>query len=235
MMTRSTLKWTALALLFIFLAGSSGCLFSTRKDDPLPTPPQSYLPYYDPDSDVAMDNLVTNFIRAWENRDVEEYRDSILYNDQVAEDGNVYQFFHFYFDPIGEEPGQTFPNYDLFSREVERVTNMFSGQKGEDHLGNEIPGILSIDLELNADNEWDDPPGGTVEGHSYPDGTMRRYYNTVMLITLESNIGDSNINAWNVDDRLLFHVIPVRQENDDAPGTYHTVYRLWKWRDLITE
>lgn len=235
MMTRSTLKWTVLPLLLILLAGSTGCLFSQRKEDPLPEPPQSYLPYYDSDPLVAIDNLIENFVRAWENRDVVEYRDSILYNDQDATDGNTYEFFHFYFDPAGQVPGQTFPAFELFEREVGRATNMFSGQKGQDHLGNEIPGILSIALDLFPENSWEDPPGGTVEGHSYPDGTMRRFYGTNMLITLEGNIGSSDINAWEVQDRLVFHVIPVRQENDDTPGTYHTVYRIWKWRDIIIQ
>jgi len=36
-----------------------------------------------------------------------------------------------------------------------------------------------------------------------------------------------------VEDRLIFHLIPTRVENTGAPGTYHTRYKLWKWRDVI--
>jgi hypothetical protein len=118
---------------------------------------------------------------------------------------------------------------------VERATGMFSGQKGQDHLGNEIPGIRDIAMDLFAENSWSAPPGGTVEGHDYPEGTLERFYGTNMLMTLESNVGSSDINAWEVQDRLRFHVIPVRQENDNAPGSFHTVYRIWKWRDIITQ
>ncbi len=130
-------------------------------------------------------------------------------------------------------PDETFPPPEFFDREVERATNMFSGQKGEDRDGNEVPGIRSIALDLLPENSWVDPDGSDVEGHDYPDGTKQRHYGTNMLITLESNIGNSNINAWEVQDRLLFHLIPVRQEIEDAPGTYRTVYRIWKWRDII--
>ncbi len=235
MMKRSTIKWITLPLLLIFLVGSSGCLFSTRVKDNL-TPPQGYLPYYDEDPDVAMDNLVENFIRAWENRDVLEYRTNILFNENDIVEPNDefdYKLFTFYY---GVDEGETFPEPEEYDREVSRATNMFSGQKGEDREGNEIPGIRSIVLDLIAENAWDDPIGSDVNGDQYPPGTMQRFYGTNMLITLDSNIGDSNINAWEVQDRLQFHVIPVRgDEVPGSPGTYRTVYRIWKWQDIIVQ
>ncbi len=199
---------------------SAGCILDDS-DGPSETPPVlQYLAYTDPD------NLVENFIRAWENRDIAEYRDHILYDgEQLATDGVAYEPFHFYF---GQDPGQTYPPFLTYDSEKETVGNMFAGLKGQDHYGNEIPGIRSIALALNAENAWDPPSSDMVEGHDYPEGTQSRFYSFNMLITLESNIGNSNINAWEVQDRLLFHVVPV----ETAGGTE---YRLWKWRDIILQ
>jgi hypothetical protein len=202
---------------------STGCLFDDS-DGPSEQPPQlQYHAYTDPDS------LVANLVLAWENRDIAEYRDHILYDgEELATDGSAYEPFHFYNDPAGEDPGQTFPAFEIYDREVECVGNMFAGLKGQDHMGNEIPGIRSIAMGLFAESDWDAPPGGMVEGHVYPDGTLRRFYGTNFLFTLESTIGNSNIIAWEVQDRLLIHVIPV----ETADGIE---YRVWKWRDIITQ
>ncbi len=235
MTTRSTKVLTTLPLLLLLLAGSAGCLFNPPTGDGT-TPQESYEPYYDPDPIVAMDNLVTNFRIAWERMDIAEYRDNILYDGiDLAPDGEAYAPFTFYFDQAGAEPGQTFPDSEDYFREVERATNMFSGQPGENPVdGSEVPGIQSIALDLTADGIWADPADPDhVEGDAYPEGTKVRFYHTNMNITLQSNIGDSNINAWLVQDRLRFHLIPVQVEDEDNPGTFLTVYKLWKWRDII--
>ena len=237
MTKRSNKILTTLPLLLILIAGAAGCLFTPPTGDK-PSSQVSYEPYYDPDPTTAMNNLVENFRIAWEKKDLAEYRDSILY-DGIAEavDGQVYEPFTFYFDQDGADPGQTFPDSELYEREVTRATNMFSGQPGVNPVDqSEVPGIQSITLDLPADGVWSNPGDPDhVEGNVYPAGTKERFYHTNMNITLQSNIGDSNINAWLVQDRLRFHVIPVRIENENDPGTYHTVYRLWKWRDIITE
>ncbi len=180
-----------------------------------------YLPYDSPD------NLVENLVRAWENLDIDEYRDHILYDGLLpATDGATYEPFYFYYDPDGEQGGQTFPDLDLYGTEVQILGKLFSGQMGQDHLGNPIPGVDMLRWSVSGESAWDGPPGDTVEDHPYPEGTLRSFYGTDLLFNLKTTIGDSNIDAWWVDDRMLLHVIPV-----EVGGA--TEYRLWKWRDLI--
>jgi len=230
-MTRRS-KTLPLLLLLSLLTLGAGCLFGTPTEPPPPEPPREYLPYYDPNPTTAMNNLVENFITAWERLDDKQYRDSILYKGtELATDGSLYQVFTFYYD---RRLDPDLPELDLYDREVQRATRMFGGLPGQDQDGTVIPGIKSINLSLDPNNSWanpDDPDH--VDGDPYPVGTKWRSYNTTMLITLKSNIGDSQINGWDVKDLLIFHVIPIQVENTNAPGNYHTVYRLWKWRDII--
>ncbi len=177
-----------------------------------------YLPYDSPD------NLIENFIRAWENRDIAEYGDHILYDgEQLATDGVAYEPFHFYF---GMDPYQTYPPFLTYAGETEIVGDMFAGLPGQDQDANEIPGILSIALDLQAENAWDLTSTDMVEGHDYPEGTQSRYYAFDMQVALEGTIDGTDIDAWELQDRLLIYVVPV-----EAAGG--TEYRLWKWRDII--
>ncbi len=225
-------KTLPLLLLLSLLTLGAGCLFDTPVEPPPPPQPREYVPYYDPDPTTAMNNLVENFITAWEKMDLAQYRDSILYQGtEAATDGELYQVFTFYYDRTLDPD---LPETDVWDREILRATRMFGGLSGQDANGTIIPGIKSIDLELDANNLWANPLNpDDVDGDPYPVGTKWRSYKTQMLITLKSNIPDTDYNGWNVDDLLIFNVIPIRVENDNAPGTYHTVYRIWKWRDVI--
>lgn len=228
-MKRGMHHWTLLPLLLLLLAAGTGCLFSTPTGDAQPTP-VTYLPYHSTNWEDAADNLKENFLRAWEARDLAEYRDSILYDGEVlATDAQVYPAFMFYYDEAGEEPGQTFPLFDTYEREIQRATKMFGGLPGEDHLGNVVPGIRSISLRLLSQGPWSDELESQVENHDYPDGTLEGFFETDMTITLKSDY-INNINAWIVDDVLRFHVIPVET---GSPGVHR--YRIWKWRDIITQ
>jgi hypothetical protein len=224
-------KSLPLLLLFTLLPLGAGCLFGTPTQPPQPEPLPTYKPYYDADPVKAMDNLVHNFTTAWELRDLPEYRDSILYSStQEATDGALYAPFTFYYDR-SEDPD--LPELELFDREVTRATNIFSGLPGQDGDGNVVPGIKSISLELSANGLWANPTDpDQQDGDPYPDGTKWRSYETNMLITLKGTYG-ANTDAWLVQDRLIFHVLPVRVVDPLAPNGYHTVYRLWKWRDII--
>jgi hypothetical protein len=229
-----TLRSKALPLLLLLslLTLGAGCLFDTPVEPPPPPQPREYVPYYDPDPTTAMNNLVENFITAWEKLDLAQYRDSILYNAiELATDGLQYAPFTFYYD---QSLDPDLPILELYDREIQRATRMFGGLPGQDADGTIIPGIKSIDLDLTANNSWSNPLNpDDVDGDPYPVGTKMRSYNTQMLITLKSNIPGTEFNGWKVEDLLIFHVIPVRIENLNAPGTYHTVYRIWKWRDVI--
>ena len=201
---------------------STGCLFDDSDGPSEQPPPLQYHAYTDPDS------LVANLVLAWENRDIDEYRDHILYDGVLAaSDAVIYEPFHFYYDPEGEAPGQTFPAFDLYDSEVANLGSLFSGRMGEDHLGNPIPGVDTLSWMIIAESAWENPPGGTVEGHPYPEGTLRGFYSTEMQFNLKTTTGYWDISAWWVEDRMLLHVIPV-----EVAGA--TEYRLWKWRDIIS-
>ncbi len=229
-MTRRS-KHLPLLLLFFLLPLGAGCLFGTPTQPPQPNPPLAYKPYYDPNPAVARENLVYNFEAAWENRDLAEYRDSILYNGtEEATDGELYRAFIFYYD---RSLDPDLPVQDLYEREVTRADNMFKGLSGLDADGNTVPGIRSITVDLLANGVWAIPTDpDQQDGDPYPAGTIWRAYETNMLITLKGTYGE-NTNAWRVEDRLIFHLIPVRVADPLAPSGYHTVYRLWKWRDII--
>lgn len=227
-------KQLPLLLLVLALPFATGCLFNTPPDDPQPEPLLPYKPYYDPDPETAQNNLVDNFIAAWNNRDFPEYRDSILYNGiDPATDGLAYEPFIFYYmQADGEDP---VPVYNTLEEELAKVNRMFKGQQGQDQQGNPVPGIREIDLELIATGSWANPTNpDEVDGDPYPVGTKWRYFSTIMLILLNGTYGTSTT-GWNVNDGLIFYLIPIQEENTTAPGTYHTEYRLWKWRDVIVE
>lgn len=216
-------KTTPLLPLLLILPFMAGCLFGSPTKPPQVSPPPEYLDYYDADAETAMNNLVANFVTAWERMDLAEYRDSILYNGtEPAPDEELYRVFIFTYDRTLDP---NLPEVDLYDREIQRVTNIFGGQPGQG-----VPGIKSISLDLTANGVWSANLSGTgAVQDPYPAGAKWRAYESNMLITLQSNIGDSNINQWLVEDRLVLHVIPVHVEG----STLHR-YKIWKWRDVIT-
>ncbi len=157
-------------------------------------------------------------------------RDEILYDGVLESDDRMtYEPFKFYFDQSGAEPGQTFPlsiDYDCM---VGTMQNFLTGQPGANPIdASEVPGVQSVSLDLTAEGTWAVPADEQhVEGDPYPEGTQVRFYQTYMNFSLQSNIGDSNINAWLVQDRVRIHMIPVQT----AGGTE---YRIWKMRDIIS-
>jgi hypothetical protein len=203
--------------LLVLLILASGCLFSPPTKDPVDDTPVSYLNYSTPD------NLIANFITSWEARDVEEYREKILYNSQVSTDGEQYETFTFYFAPPGQNDEYEEGTVYLYDEEVETATSMFSGIPSEHSAG-----VKSISLGLTKHQTWGNPQSEyDVEGDPYPAGTKRCVYTTDMEVTLkeEIDIGGIPINGFTVDDDLEFHVIPVGDA--DSPR-----YMIWKWRDL---
>lgn len=218
-------NFSPLLLLLATLPVVGGCLFGTPTKPPIEQPPEPYLPYYDADSQTAMDNLVANFQLAWEKMDLAEYRDSILYDGTVpATDGQLYAPFVFYYDRSTSDPNIP-DDDDVYDREIQRAENMFGGLPGQDAEGKIYPGIKEIAFQLTANEQWANPlDPSQVEGDEYPTGTKQRPFETHLFITLKSAIqGSNNITAWDVQDRLILYIIPVQIENEDVPGTYHTV------------
>ncbi len=214
-------------LLIALALGMAGC-----KDDPVgpsgeqdPTGP-IYLDYTTPD------NLVQNFITAWESKDIAEYGDHILYDKATAvvweEGSRDFAPFTFYFVAGVDQWGEPLPDYQTY--EVERLNAqlMFSGNEGR----NGTPGVSSIDLEMTAQGDWSAPDDDLIEGDAWPAGTKQRIYATDLTVMIVSNIPDGpDINGFLVDGRLQFWAIPVRVEGGGSQG-YHREYRLWKWQDL---
>jgi len=98
MTTRARL--TTLLILAVALLASSGCLFSTPEKPGGDTDGPEYLDYTTPD------NMMTNFVEAWNHMDFAEYRDHILYDgEELANDGASYEAFKFYFiEDTGDGP-----------------------------------------------------------------------------------------------------------------------------------
>jgi hypothetical protein len=206
----------------VALLALSGCLFSPPEKPPVENQPVEYNDYTTPD------NLVANFVLAWVNRDIVEYRDKILFNDQKATDGGTeYAPFTFYYID-GEDPfGNELPDLQRYEDEVTNTGNLFSGNDGKQGT----PGVRSIDLSLTKNQTWTAPTNPIhVENDPYPQGTLRAYFSTDMLVSLKSNMPGSDTNGFLVQENLEFHVIPiiVGEGTDDE----HTEYRLWKWHDL---
>ncbi len=216
-----------LSLLFLLLTG--GCIFS---DDPSSSggpPVVGYLAFDTPD------NLVANLELALEAGDITGLRDKILYDGSESGDGReTFAPFEFYFDPNGESPGQSFPESIDYDCALSTFGHLLGGDPGMDHLGNPIPAVRSLAVGLFAHEDWSAFEADSLEGDPTPPGLLQCYFASSILFVLESNIGDSNINAWEVQDRALFHAIPVRVPDGSQQEGYRVEYRLWKWRDLIT-
>ena len=212
MTTRARL--TTLLILAVALLASSGCLFSPPEKTGGNDNGPEYLAYDSPD------NLIHNFIEAWNYMDFPEYRDNILYDgEQLATDGSAYEAFKFYFI----EPDDTYgPSWGI-EEEKTHTEALFSGNPSQDGT---TPGVESISLRFENLSVWSPPTNPfEVEGDPYPAGTQYRRYQTDMDINLKGTIEGSEVNVLLVYDKVEFYVIPV--EVDGA-----TEYRLWKWRDI---
>jgi len=216
MKSKHTTMLLSLATLLAVL--SSGCLF----DPPIRPPvvnPVVYHEYTPPDS------LVLNFILAWEDTDAIQYRDKILYNEQIAPDDQTYRPFIFYYAEGDDIWGDPLPSEQTYDEEVGNITRMFSGNNGK----NDVPGVRSITLTLTKNNNWQPPPDPLyVEGDTYPEGTLECIYQSDMLVTLKGTVPNSDITGYEVQDELKFYAIPVKVSGGG------TEYRIWKWRDLVT-
>lgn len=216
-------SWIVSALL-LFVVFGSGCLFSTPEKDEGQTP-YVYLDY------TTVENLVDNFQAAWQKRNIQEYREKILFSNTWATpvDENDYQEFEFYFlDPDAPGiPGESW----LYGDEIESVEGMFLGNPGENPNGDVIPGVRDIELTLTQSFPWTDWNGGSageVLGDPCPAGTKYALFDTDMLVTLKGNIGETDINGFQVNGRLQFYAIPVKGPAEGDPDEY----RIWKWVDL---
>lgn len=92
--------------------------------------------------------------------------------------------------------------------------------------GNGVSGIKNVSLDLTPNGVWQTVVGGAVEDDPCPENTQWRSFETNMLFTLKTPIDGSDIIAWLVEDRLIFHCLPV------AVGEA-IEWRLWKWRDIV--
>ncbi len=217
---------TAIPLLLLLLLATTGCLFGSPVKDGGTDPIEEYLPYTSPD------NLVSNFMEAWENQNIDQYRDNILYNNGTAatwaEGSNDFATFTFYFVAGVDQWGDPLPDHQFYEDEWSNAERMFSGNEGR----NGTPGVNSIDIALIANGIWSEPNTDLIEGDEWPAGTLERVYSTDMTVMLKGNLPDDpDINGFIVTDRLQFRVIPVRVEDSSDQG-YHKEYRIWKWHDL---
>lgn len=210
------------SVLLLFVVFGSGCLFGTPTKDAGDTQFQ-FLDY------TTVENLAINFQNAWERRDIQEYREKIIFSntqDEPVDESIVFQEFEFYFlnPDLPGIPGESW----LYNDEIESVEGMFLGNPGMDHQGKVIPGVRSIELTLTTSQTWANWTGGPVQGDPYPAGTKHAIFDTDMLVALKGTIEDSDINGFQVTGKLQFYAIPVKGPVEGDPDEY----RIWKWIDL---
>jgi hypothetical protein len=199
MMKRAVWLITILSATLLLISCSSST-------DPVDEGPE-YLDYSTPD------NVIDNFVTAWNEMDIAEYRDVILYaGDPLAREEDYYAEFKFYF-------------IDGFSWGLEdeetHTEHMFSGEPSN---GGSTPGVQDIDLFFSPSGDWQSPDNPYwVEGHTYPEGTVYRNYQTDLTVSLNGTVEGTEVNVLLVRDIVRFYVIPL----DDGTG-----YRLWKWMDV---
>ena len=196
--------WVLTAILASLLV--SGCSNST---DPVDEGPE-YLDYSTPD------NVIDNFVTAWNEMDIAEYRDVILYaGDPLTREEDYYAEFKFYFIDYYSEGL-------LWNLEEEQTHTqaLFSGDPGS---GGITPGVESVSLRFNAAGLWTAPDNPIeVFEDEYPIGTRYCTYLTDMTIILTDTIEGSDVNVLLVRSTVRFYVIPVEGGE----------YRLWKWIDI---
>jgi len=209
MTTRARL--TTLLILAVALLASSGCLFSPTEKVGGDDGPE-YLPY------DTRDNLITNFVEAWNHMDFGEYRDNILYDGQMeAPNDQTYEAFKFYFIENDDTYGDSWG----VEEEKTHTEALFSGNPALDGS----PGVSGIDLSFSSVSVWSTPTNPLfVEGDEYPSGTQFRRYQTDMSITLKGT-NNQGYSGYEINDVVEFYSIPV-----DVNGS--TEYRLWKWLDI---
>jgi hypothetical protein len=207
-------------VILIGLLIASGCSRKTGPTD-IELGHSLYEPAYDPDA------LVSNFVLAWENMDLEAYGDLVLYDGmRAAADGGVYEPFIFYRDDYP----RVATSWQGYGEELDNVGRMFSGKPGR---GGEVPGIESIDVEMLRRGEWSELAGERVHGHVFPPGTQRCVYDCELFVKLKNPYkakGRSEVvNGFTVSQQQEFFVIPV-----EATGATleQPEYRLWKWHEL---
>ena len=189
--------------IILFLTGCSYKTLLAPEDEP----PFQYLPYATPDE------MAANFVSVWENRDIDEYGENLLYDGvEQASDGLVYESFRFYFLP-GE-----LESWGL-EEEISHTEALFSGRPARD---GKTPGVKRIDLKLHPRGDWL-AVVGEMRGHDCPEGTLRRLFRTEMVLTLKSE-GQAAF-AFTVDDLVELVAIPVIVGDECR-------YRLWKWIDV---
>jgi hypothetical protein len=196
--------WVLTAILASLLV--SGCSNST---DPVDEGPE-YLDYSTPD------NVIDNFVTAWNEMDIAEYRDVILYaGDPLTREEDYYAEFKFYFIDYYSEGL-------LWNLEEEQTHTqaLFSGEPNDTGI---TPGVESIDLRFNAAGVWSAPDNPLeIFGDEYPAGTLFRNYLTDAVLNLKGTIEGTDVNVLLIRDTVRFYVIPVEGGE----------YRLWKWVDI---
>ncbi len=213
----------------LFLLMALVVLMTSCKDDPLGPDLNDGHFYLEP---LAPEDVVTNFVSAWKNKVVAEYRYNILYDKETMvtweEGSSDFATFVFYFVAGVDQWGDPLPDHQYYADEWANAERMFSGNEGR----NGTPGIDIIDMALIPNGIWTEPSNELIEGDAWPAGTLERVYSTDLTVILKSTLPDDpDIIGFLVNSRLQFHIIPVRVPDSSALG-YHKEYRLWKWHDL---
>ncbi len=166
----------------------------------------------------APNNVVTGLTQIWVEMDSDTYIQRVLYDsDEISSDGQAYDAFEYIFSEPVDGHGSSWS----LGNEIAAAMAIMSGDGSDSGM----PGVESIVLSFQGEDDWVAPEGNDVEGDPFPDGTLMRQYQTDMRINLKGNIEGSEVDFLEIDDSLIFYVIPV--DGIDGQG-----YRLWKWLDL---
>ena len=206
-MNRTLTFWLLLLASLATLVVAPGCIFSPDDSGGGGGGGGGTVQYPWPDTP---DQLMTNFKNAYENRDIDAYRD-VLDTD--------YKFV-FAEGTDGMDPR----GYWLREDELASATNMFSGDPHTNSQGVLAPGISDISFDiLVPQGVWEDVPENDPDFGA--PGVKKRLYQ--VRIVLSHSDG-----TYTISSQQLFWVIP--REVDDGTGATRVRWYLYGQQDLAT-
>ncbi len=193
------MRWVRLFCLSLLLLAGCG---EDAKHSLTPTPPGYW-------ANSGPDSVVANVALAWTAMDAAGYT-------SLLDAG--FDFYFFRDDP-------TFTYLWGHEEEIDCAERLLSGQPGAEIGDIAMPGIASIAMTLSPEGDWEAVTPEDLEGHSVPDGTLRRSYALEMLVRLREPIEGTAINGLHVAAIALLYCRPL-----DAGDPQE--WRLWRWEDF---
>jgi len=205
MNTRRSL-WSLMLVLALVALAAPGCIFSPDDStgdggggggaEPYPWP-------------STQDQLMANFQRAYDEMDIDAYRDEILHPD--------YKFVFIEGSDLGGPTGYWTREDELLSAQA-----MFSGEPHTNSNGEVAPGISDITFDvLDRVDPWQPVPPD--DPYFAGPGAWKALFNVHLVLRHDGG-------TYTISSPQIFVVIPV--EVDDGTGATRTRWMLYGQQDL---